>query len=266
MKLMEMTFRQYIDNPMGKRNAVFSKREIFRAAYVDKFDKILLREAGKINFTLYIDKKKDRYIAHIKIPSETIQSFYYDAVILFYTNDPAVKASSSLQDYYVKFFSNDPAFVFVYLNVFLTNNLLFEDLKERSSKQALKNKPNITNPYGIPGYSKVLYFAYLYMNSKSLFSKSMYKSYAVDYNKKQLLDNVEHSDIKVSNRIKAAENLRTDEKKAKKETKVQTIARNNKRYIDSPNIKYTKNSNTVGSTRITKTSGITKYSKRAKHN
>ena len=55
---MEMTFRQYIDNPLGKRNAVFSQRDMYKNLYTDKFDKLLLREAGKIDFALYYDDNR----------------------------------------------------------------------------------------------------------------------------------------------------------------------------------------------------------------
>ena len=197
---MEMTFQQYIDNPLGKRNAVFSQRDLYKALYTDKFNKILLREAGKIDYTLYIDKKRDRYVIHIKVPSETVKDFYYDAVVLFYSNDPAVKVSPNLQGYYVKFFSNDPAFVYTYLRVFLKNDLFFEDLRPRSSSLALRKDPKEKNPYEIPGYSKILYFAFLYMKAKNLFAKTMYDSYAEPYSTKKLLDRVEHTDKKIAAR------------------------------------------------------------------
>lgn len=202
---VEMTFQQYIDNPMGKKNAVFSQRDLYKAMYVEKFDKLLLREAGKIDYTLYIDKKRDRYAIHIKIPSETVKDFYYDAVILFYTNDAAVNASPNLQGYNVKFFSNDPAFVFTYLRVFLKHDLFLEDLKSRASKLALTRDPKEKNPYEVPGYSKILYFAYIYMKAKNLFSKHMYQSYGIPYDPKFLVQNVEHTDKKIADRQRLGE-------------------------------------------------------------
>ena len=258
---MEMSFQQYIDNPMGKRNAVFSQRELFKNLYTEKFDKVFLREAGKINFSLYIDKNKDQYIAHIKVPSETVKEFYYDAVILFYTNDAAKKSSPSLQDYSVKFFSNDPAFVFTYLRVFLKNNLFFEDLKPKSSKLALKRDPKEKNPYEVPGYSKILYFAYLFMKSKNLFAKSMYTSYAAPYDKKKLIDNVMHTDEKIAKRQELGEQER---KKQQKEKKAQsTTIEKRERNIISPtgNIKTTGRVKDLKSTNVvkrTKTTGSVK--------
>ena len=142
---MEMTFKQYIENPLGKRNAVFSQRDMYKALYTDKFDKLFLREAGKINFRMYYDDN-DKFYIHIKIPSEGVKNFYYDAVIMFYTDDAAVHSQPTLENYNVKFFSNDPAFVFTYLRVFLKNDLFFEDLKVKSSKLALKEDTKQNNP------------------------------------------------------------------------------------------------------------------------
>lgn len=260
---MEMTFRQYIDNPMGRRNAAFSQRDMYRALYTDKYDKLFLREAGKINFALYVDEKNDRYIAHIKIPSETVKNFYYDAVIMFYATDAVPKSSSSLQDYYVKFFSNDPAFVFTYLRVFLKNDLFFEDLKPKSSKLALTKDPKITNPYEVPGYCKVLYFAYLFMKSKNLFAKSVYTAYAMPYNKKMLVDSVEHTDTKIARRQELGEKVRKQESKERKEN----ASKNDNtqpRTVVSPsgNIRMTKTTGNVRNTNTVKRSGTVKTTKK----
>lgn len=255
---MEMTFKQYIDNPMGKKNAVFSQREMYRALYTEKFDKLLLREAGKIDFTLYTDKDTDRYIIHIKIPSETCKNFYYDAVICFYSNDPTAKSSSTIQDYKVKFFSNDPAFVYTYLRVFLKLELLFEDMKPKSSKLALTKDPKEKNPYMVPGYSKILYFAYLYMKQKNLFAKHMYMSYAVPYTAKKLLANVEHTDTKIAARQAAGEETAKEKAAEKREEREKASPRTtvSQQHSPSGNIRSTKmvgQSKRVGTVKKSKT-------------
>lgn len=250
---MEMTFRQYIANPMGKHNAVFSQREVFRQIYTDKFDKVFLREAGKINYSMYVDSKTDRYVIHIKVPSETVKNFYYDAVIMFYSNDAAAKSSPSLQDYFVKFFSNDPAFVFTYLRVFLKNDLFFEDLKPKASKLALTKDPKIKNPYEVPGYSKILYFAYLFMKSKNLFSKYMYTSYGLPYSPKKLLDKVEHTDKKIADRQERGEQQAKEKAEQKREENKQK-SQTRTVVVDSPsgNIKAVKQAKTTRSVNKTK--------------
>lgn len=242
---MEMTFKQYIENPLGKRNAVFSQRDMYKALYTDKFDKLFLREAGKINFKMYYDDN-DKFYIHIKIPSEGVKNFYYDAVIMFYTDDAAVHSQPTLENYNVKFFSNDPAFVFTYLRVFLKNDLFFEDLKVKSSKLALKEDPKQTNPYQIPGYSKILYFAYLFMKMKNLFAKYMYKTYGSKYNKKDFLKEIMHTDEKIALREelgrKEAEEKRKEEIKERKEE----LKR------DNPQKNVSKSSNKIGLVKSTK--------------
>lgn len=261
---MKMSFQQYIDNPMGKRNAVFSKKDLFKQLYTEKFDNVFLREAGKINYALYVDEKNDRYIIHIKVPSETVKNFYYDAVIMFYSDDPAVKSSSSLQEYYVKFFSNDPAFVYTYLKVFLDNDMFIEDLKPKASKLALKQDPKVTNPYKIPGYSKILYFAFLFMKNKNLFAKFMYTSYGSKYSAKKLVDSVEHTDTKIASRQELGEKQAAEIAKQKKEEKK---ASQPSRQIDSPSgnirgVKQTKTIGTVGSVKSMNTTKTVKTTSR----
>lgn len=265
---MEMTFQQYIDNPLGKKNAVFSQRDLFRTLYTDKFDKILLREAGNIKYTLYQDKKHDRYVAHIKVPSETVNKFYYDAVIYFYTDDPAAHASGNLNDYKVKFFSNDPAFVFTYLRVFLKNDLFFEDMKPKSSKLALTKDPKEKNPYEIPGYSKILYFAFLYMKSRNLFNKSWYTEYAKDYSATELLKHVDHTDKKIADRQELGEKVAKEKaREAKQERKqnhdahVAEVEQANKKQRQMMDVAKT---STISKTRTTPQTKKTQMTKRTK--
>lgn len=249
-----MTFQQYIDNPMGKKNAVFSQRYLYRGLYTDKFDKILLREAGKINYTLYVDKKHDQYIAHIKIPSETLKNFYYDAVIMFYTKDAAQHSSNTLTGYNVKFYSNDPAFVFTYMRVFLKNDLLFEDLKAKCSRLALTKDPKEKNPYEVPGYSKILYFAYLFMKSRNLFAKHMYDSYAIPYDKKVLVNSVEHSDKKIADRERLGQEYSKEQAKIRKAEKQPVSSTNS----GSSTARISPRSTGISSVKITPSIGRTK--------
>ena len=43
-----MTFEEYINNPMGVKNAVISHREMYRKMYMEKLDKIMMREVGRL--------------------------------------------------------------------------------------------------------------------------------------------------------------------------------------------------------------------------
>ena len=140
-----MTFDQYIDNPMGKANAVFAARHTYKVEYSQKFDALYMREAGKIDRMLYYDKAHDEYYAHIKIPSESLEKFYYDVVIKFYTKDNGIRTNSNLKLYDVQFFSNDPAFIYTYLYVFRKHDMLIEELKSKCPRASLTIRPSERN-------------------------------------------------------------------------------------------------------------------------
>lgn len=209
---MEMTFDQYISNPMGIKNSVFSGREMYRTLYKEKLDKILLRESGKVKYTLY--KSKNAYYVHFKIPSEPIKDFYYDTVIELYT-DKSLGTTRSLKNHYVKFYSNDPSFVFTFAHAMKSNDMFIKDLEPKMSKRALKEKAKERNPKDEVGYVKSIFFAYLLMKQYGLFEKVVFDSYAEKYDKKILLSNIIDADEKVQARIDAEENLAKENKKSK---------------------------------------------------
>ena len=45
---MKMTYDQYIVNPMGIKNSVYSNRELYRNMYKEILNKVLLREVGRV--------------------------------------------------------------------------------------------------------------------------------------------------------------------------------------------------------------------------
>lgn len=212
---MEMTFRDYINNPMGRKNAVISNREMYRVYYTGKYNKLMVRENGKIDYSLY--KHKDTYYIHLKIPSETVKEFYYDVVIMFYPKDK-VTIAKSLEDYNVKFFSNDPSFTYTFAHAFVTNKVFIEDLKSKMSPLAIKKEAKEKNPKNEVGYVKTIYFAYLFMKSRGLFNKLQYTS-ATEYDQKQLLSQIMEADEKIKLRQEGEESQRKS-KKPKSKTPV----------------------------------------------
>ena len=87
-----MTFEEYINNPMGVKNAVISHREMYRKMYMEKLDRIMTREVGKIDYWLY--KSPMKYYCYMKIPSEVVPKFYYDVVIEF--SEPKHKTADTV--------------------------------------------------------------------------------------------------------------------------------------------------------------------------
>ena len=57
-----MTFDEYINNPMGIKSAVISNREMYRKMYTEKFDKVMVREVGKMDYQL--SKSNSKYYCY----------------------------------------------------------------------------------------------------------------------------------------------------------------------------------------------------------
>ena len=63
-----MSFVGYINNPSNGATVV-TNRDMYRKMYKEKFDKILLRENGRIKYSVFHNKKNDSYYIYLKIPS-----------------------------------------------------------------------------------------------------------------------------------------------------------------------------------------------------
>lgn len=248
---MKITFNGYIDNPMGKKNGVFSQRNMYKDLYTSKLDKLILREGSKFTYKLYYDSSNDTYYCYIKVPSEVIEKFYYDVVIMFYSDDPVAKGYKDLKRYYVKFYSNDPAFVYTFAHAFIENEIFIEDLKSKMSKKAVKNVAVEKNPNNIVGYVKSLYFAYLIMNKYSLFEKANYKIHGDKFKLKSLTNDIMDASKKIALRQEEQEKL--DAKKRRE--RVKNLSNNQNKDIE---VKHTKPTlgvsvvKTVGNTVSTK--------------
>lgn len=188
-----MTFDQYIQNPMGVKNAVLGNREMYRNMYGAKLDALMVREMGKIDHFLY--KDGDKYFCHMKIPSEVVEKFYYDVVIEFYPGKETKKSAKDLHSYECRFYSNDPAFVFTFAHAFIKNKLFITQLTNKMSKQAVKERGKERNPMDTVGYVKSLFFAYLIMKRFGLFDKVRY---ARKLNMKNLNNSIMSADEKIA--------------------------------------------------------------------
>lgn len=246
---MKMTFDQYINNPMGVKNAVFSAREMYKGLYTEKLNTILVREVGKVRYKLF--KKDDRYYVYMKIPSEVIEKFYYDVVIEFYTDNNTVKISKSLKDYYVKFYSNDPSFVFTFAHAMLKNDLFIKDLTPRMSREAILKVAKEKNPNKEIGYVKSIYFTYLLMRNYGLFNKIVFDNEASKFNLKELLKEITHADEKIEARQEAQRELNKNKKNKKEKTnnintpdsRQKNMTSSSQAIRSSKNINRVKNSN-----------------------
>lgn len=214
---MEMTFPDYIDNPSGSKNGVWTHRTIYSDMYNKKLTKILVRETGKIKYQQYIDN--DRCFVHFKIPSEVVPDFYYDTVIEFFPKDQLTANSNNLKKYNIKFYSNDPAFVFTFAYSFLQNDMFIRDLVPRMSKEAVKKAAVQTNPKNEVGYVKSIYFAYILMDKYNLWNAQDYRQYGKKYVRLFFLKDITHADEKIKDRTEQEAKINKDKKIEKQKAK-----------------------------------------------
>lgn len=219
---MEMTFDQYIQNPMGRDNAVISNRTMYRNLYQVKLDAILVRELGKIEYHCY-RLMSDGYYIYLKIPSEKIPKFYYDVIIEFRPPKRGF-VSTTLKDYLVRFYSNDPSFVYTFAHAFIKNDMFIKQYTDKMSKEAVQKVAKEKNPTNQVGYVKSLYFAYLFMIKKGLFSKVRYLDI---YDEKAVKREVMHASEKIKLRQEAASSVHKKHSVEKREDKELTNPRNN---------------------------------------
>jgi len=86
LQASQITFDGYINNPTGGRSHMVGQKEAAKAVYSDKFNKLMMRQAGDIPYQLYKDDP-DRFVLYIKMPSESTQMGRYDVVVEFWTKD-----------------------------------------------------------------------------------------------------------------------------------------------------------------------------------
>ena len=243
-----MTFEQYIDNPMGKSNAVFSQREAAKAMYTEKYDRLILRESGRMYYQLFFDKSNDEYYAYIRVPSETVVGFYYDVVIKFLTSDNGLS--------------------YTYANVFNKLGLFIPELKSKASKTAMKNDPVEKNAYGVPGYVKSIYFAYLFMKTHALFQKNTYRAIGTPYSSSKLKSLVMDTEQKLQERQDVAKDQQLAKKRAKMEQKRAAEVEKEQEKKTPKNITNAKSTKKTAATKTTKASksvGSSKKSNKVKY-
>jgi len=212
-----MNFDKYIDNPSGGAS-VITNRGMYKSLYKSKFDKVLVRENGKIDWQVfYTNDSNDSYYIYIKVPSEVISNFYYDVVIRLFTTENKKKSNVSLREYAVQFYSNDPAFYYTFVHAFRKHNLFIKDLESKMSSRALKDVAKERNPKDDIWYVKSLYFAYLTMEKYNLFNRNILKNHGKKYVKRTLLDQITHATKKVEDRQKEQEKLNKAKSEAKKQ-------------------------------------------------
>lgn len=257
---MEMTFNKYIGNPTGGTSAI-TNRKMYKNLYTEKFDILMVRENGELKFKVYKAKDfNDTHYIHFKMPSETCSGIYYDTVIQLSTTSKEAKSSANLRGYNIKFYSNDPAFVYSFAHAFNKNGLFIQDLKDKMSRQALRDVAKVRNPKDDIFYVKSLYFAYLAMDRYNLFDRKTLDDRAEKYSRGVMRRDIMHSEDKLVEINDAKEKA----KKGKQDSKANDIKKYNDKRNQDVKSKQSNITNTSKVSKIIKKTPTTKSSKTTK--
>lgn len=254
---MEMTFDQYIQNPMGIANAVISNRAMYRDLYYAKFNNIMVREMGHMGHTLY--KGKNKFYIHFKVPSEVIEKFYYDVVIEFTPPKDKKLTDNTLENYTVRFYSNDPSFVYTFAHAFIKNDMFIKELKSVMSPEAIRKVAEEKNPSNQVGYVKSLYFAYIMTKKLGLFNKLKW-GMTRDIDFKRMIKEITPADIKIEQRQEAQKKKSADKKAANAYLK--KVAKDAAAKETPFMVKKSKRMGNINTTSKTRITGKTKKAKR----
>ena len=147
---------------------------------------------GSIKAETYYVQPAGKTIVHFKIPSETVDDFFYDVLLELSRSGGADR----FEECHVKFFSNCPSFVFTYAHLFYTmkdpeinsdsmiidkfnqkipkERLMIKGTEKKLSDQALTDKAVVRNPLGLVLPDKSIYYAIFYLLDHMSFHDVMY--------------------------------------------------------------------------------------------
>ena len=153
-----MNIIQYMSNPMGKGSSALmlgAMRKELDQQYSDLHTKIELKWYA-------VDKKF--LIAHVKVPSHSVEDLLYD-VLIEIDVETIPSNISVINPAKVRVFSNCPSFVFTYAKVFQDNGDFIPWANGKYSKEVLKEEPEKRNPIKMVNYERSLYLAFRYILS-----------------------------------------------------------------------------------------------------
>lgn len=167
-----MNIQNYLTNPMGKGSSVLMLSQTRN--YLDNQYREIY---SRIKMTWY--NLSDRYyIAHVKIPSVSVDNLWYD-VLLEFDAETIPENINVVNRANTRVFSNCPSFVYTYAYVFNKNMDLIEWCKLKYPKEILSKEPEKRNPNRLVSYEKSLYFAIKYVLSNGRNYKTAAKTKGV---------------------------------------------------------------------------------------
>lgn len=254
--------------------------------YRERYDVLRKDKSKPFRHDVYTMTPGNRIAVHIKVPSETVDKFYYDVLLEL----SAEKSAVDFGDCDVKVFSNCPSFVYSVAYVFAHWNpdtgkverggkgmmidmlkgklprdrMLIPGLENKLGRDPVHDAPVTRNPMGLPMFDKSIYFAVFYLMDDVSFASVMNNHRF--RTTRQVFDNVAFFDQLMRER-KRLEN-RQKEAKAKATRSTEKEFRSKERAVDRRNQSgmmkpmRAKTVSAVKSTRSPKTTSAVKTTRR----
>lgn len=215
-----MTMDQYLKNPSGPYSSSFARRDLIIANLEDRFAKLLKERKKDFKVLIFRGPKPNEYYFYLRIPSEELKEVIYDVVIQFIPVDMNCLASKTINKYAINIFSNSLNFTFTYAYWYNQDDIIIKSLKDKVSKQALTQKPEIKNAEGIYGYEKSLYFALLYIKYNNLNQKYTINSFlSKDLTLNKVKPKIKNSNSKIMEYNMAKKKEKEEKKEQRKKNK-----------------------------------------------
>ena len=222
-----LNLKQLLTNPTGRYSAYMSARYKIIEDLNNRYGK-LIKKHSKFKFHIY--KQKTSYIFWFRIPSENFDKLFYDVFIEFKPNIHCI-SDYTIENYDIKLFSNSPAFMFTYTYVLNDNKMIVQGLKDKCSKEALKNPPTMKNPVEVYGFEKSCYFACKFISDNKLINKN-----ELEQNKKNITKEI------IRDKCKSQEEKLIEYNKVKRENqKSRTTKEENTNSINNSSSENKKN-------------------------
>lgn len=237
----------------GKGSVKIPSAEIIEK-FKDQYD-AMVAKGLRFKVTIYRPIGGDGVVVHTKVPSETVEGFYYDVLIELISN-----GAKDFEECDIKIFSNSPSFVYTYAYVFYNleddetktkgmiideyhkkiprDNIMLTGTSTKLSEEILHGKPVVRNPFGIPLFDKSIYYAIFNMVDKLDFNITIHSKKLI--RQKQLFDLItdfetlmihRKSLVDKSRERKKREKLEIEKKFKTAETKLDKLSRGNSTKI-----------------------------------
>lgn len=172
-----MTIKEYIENPMGKGDAVLGQnRQVIVSTLKEKYETLTNHKEIKMKCYTAALAVPTKYYIHLTIPSETERENTYD-VIFEFTKDK----NKPMKDWDVKVFSNSPSFAYTFAYVYLHHDLMIKSLGKKLGKEFIKIEPNTRNKFKVVSYEKYVFFGAMFIIDSKILNEEAFRKKSVQY-------------------------------------------------------------------------------------